>query len=48
MAVNLKNKFKEKVMPELMKKLGYSNIHEVPHIEKIVVNFGMGEAMSDN
>ncbi len=48
MAVNLKDKFKDKVVPELMKKLGYKNTLEVPRVEKIVVNFGMGEAMSDN
>lgn len=48
MAVNLKNKFKEKLIPELMKKLGYENLLQVPKVEKIIVNFGMGEAMSDN
>src|SRR3989338_6617682 len=48
MAVNLKDKFKDKIVPELMKKLGYKNTLEVPQLEKIVVNFGMGEAMSDN
>lgn len=32
----------ETVVPELKKKLGYTNIHEVPVIEKIVINTGFG------
>ena len=32
----------ETVVPELKKKLGYDNIHQVPVIEKIVINTGFG------
>ena len=40
----LKTLYKEKVAPALMKKLGVSNIHQVPQIEKIVVNCAFGKA----
>lgn len=39
--------YKEKVLPKLVKKLGYKNIHEVPRLEKIVVNVGFGEAIGN-
>ncbi len=48
MAKNLKEEFKTKIMKDLMTKLGYKNQLEVPMLEKIVVNMGMGEAMSDS
>jgi len=43
----LKKKYKEEVIPALMKKFGYKNIMEVPKIEKIVVNMGVGEAVQN-
>ncbi len=39
--------YKDKVLPKLVKKLGYKNIHEVPRLEKIVVNVGFGEAIGN-
>lgn len=36
------------VRPALMKEFGYKNIFEVPKLEKIVVNMGVGEAVNDN
>jgi large subunit ribosomal protein L5 len=36
----LQQYYTEKVVPELKKSRGYSNIHEVPQIEKIVINSG--------
>ena len=48
MAINLKQKYKTEIIPELMKKLGYKNMLQVPTLQKIVVNMGMGEAMSDS
>lgn len=45
---NLKNLFKEQISKDLVKKLGCSNLYEVPELEKIVVNMGMGEAASDS
>lgn len=43
----LKKKYKEEVVPALMKKFGYKNVMEVPKIEKIVVNMGVGEAVQN-
>ncbi len=43
----LKKKYKEEVIPALMRKFGYKNVMEVPKIEKIVVNMGVGEAVQN-
>ncbi len=40
----LKERYYKEVVPELMKELGLKNIMEVPRIEKIVLNIGLGEA----
>ncbi|OGI20054.1 MAG: 50S ribosomal protein L5 [Candidatus Melainabacteria bacterium RIFCSPHIGHO2_02_FULL_34_12] len=48
MAFNLRNKYKDEIRPALMKKLSYENILQVPALEKVVVNMGMGEAMNDS
>ena len=47
MPKNLREKFNTEISQELMKKLGYKNQLQVPKLEKIVVNIGMGEAMSN-
>ena len=39
--------YKEKIVPELKKSLGVSNVMEVPRITKITVNMGVGEAVAD-
>lgn len=33
--------------PELKKELGYTNVMQVPHLEKIVINMGVGDAIAD-
>lgn len=43
----LKKDFQEKLAKELMKELELKNIHEVPRLEKIVVNVGLGRAKDD-
>jgi len=40
----LKEKYRKEVIPALMKKFGYKNIHQVPRPEKISVNMGVGMA----
>ncbi len=40
----LKQYYKEKVVPALKEKMGYKNIMEVPRLEKITINMGVGEA----
>jgi large subunit ribosomal protein L5 len=43
----LKDMYKEKVIPALMKEFNYKNIMEVPKLEKIVINMGLGEAIQN-
>lgn len=40
----LQEKFNNEVVPNMMEKFGYKNIMEVPRLEKIVINMGVGEA----
>nr|QVO50960.1 50S ribosomal protein L5 [Ulva compressa] len=40
----LKTKYKEVIIPKLVKQLNLKNIHQVPKISKIVINRGLGEA----
>jgi large subunit ribosomal protein L5 len=40
--------YKEQVIPALMKEFGYKNPMQVPKIEKVVINMGLGEAISNN
>jgi large subunit ribosomal protein L5 len=43
----LQSFYKETVVPQLMKQFGYKSIMEVPHIAKITLNMGVGEAVAD-
>lgn len=43
----LKQLYKEKVIPELMKRFGYKSVMQVPKLEKIVINMGIGEGSRD-
>lgn len=47
MAARLQQYYREKVVPELQNTLGVSNIMQVPRIEKITINMGVGEAVAD-
>ena len=47
MATRLKDKYINEVVPALIKEFGYKNVNEVPKIEKIVLNMGLG-AEKDN
>ncbi|NMB28121.1 MAG: 50S ribosomal protein L5 [Tissierellia bacterium] len=44
MTSRLKEKYQKEVVPALMEKFQYKNIMEVPRLEKIVINMGVGEA----
>lgn len=44
MVPRLKEKYEKEVIPALMEKFQYKNIMEVPKLEKIVINMGVGEA----
>jgi large subunit ribosomal protein L5 len=43
----LKELFREKVLPAMMKEFGYKNPMQVPRLERIVLNVGMGEAIQN-
>ena len=43
----LKDLYQENVIPALMKRFGYQNRMEVPRLEKIVINMGLGEAIQN-
>lgn len=45
--VALKRKYYEEVRPELIRRFGYQNVWEVPRLEKVVINQGLGEAKED-
>lgn len=40
--MNLKNLYKNDVVPKLIKQFEYKNVHQIPKIEKIVVSAGLG------
>lgn len=40
----LKDKYKNEIVKAMMDKFGYKNIMEVPRLEKVVINMGVGEA----
>ncbi|MCB2180726.1 MAG: 50S ribosomal protein L5 [Desulfobulbaceae bacterium] len=44
---SLKEFYEKECIPQLMKEFGYKNIMEVPKIEKIVLNMGLGEAVQN-
>ncbi|MBQ3389973.1 MAG: 50S ribosomal protein L5 [Firmicutes bacterium] len=44
MAARLQETYKKDVFPALMEKFKYSNVMEVPKLEKITINIGLGEA----
>jgi large subunit ribosomal protein L5 len=43
----LKEKYKNELVSTLMQRLEYGNVMQVPRLEKIVLNIGLGEAISD-
>ena len=43
----LRNKYKDEIVPQLMKDFGFKNIMQVPKLERIVVNMGLGEAVQN-
>ncbi len=47
MASRMYEQYKEKIVPALMQKFGYQSVMQVPKVEKIVINMGVGEAVSN-
>ena len=46
-SARLQTIYREKIVPELMKKFGYTSVMQVPRLEKITLNMGVSEAVSD-
>ncbi len=43
----LKELYNKEIMPKMMKDFGYRNVMEVPKLQKIVINMGLGEAIQN-
>jgi large subunit ribosomal protein L5 len=43
----LKSMYNEQVVPKLKEKFKYSNVHQIPKLEKITLNMGLGEAIQN-
>ena len=42
-----KENYQQNVIPALMKRFNYRNVMEVPRLEKIIINMGLGEAIQN-
>ena len=43
----LKEKYSKEVVPALMEKFNYNSVMQAPKVEKIVINMGVGDAVSN-
>jgi len=48
MATRLKGRFLNEITPALMQKFNYTSVMQVPKVEKVVINMGVGEAVSNS
>ncbi|MCI8335616.1 MAG: 50S ribosomal protein L5 [Peptococcaceae bacterium] len=44
----LKDKYTQEILPQLQEKLGIKNVMQVPRLEKVVINMGLGEAIQNS
>ncbi len=44
---NFKTRYKDEIVPNLMKEFAYTSVMQVPKLEKIVINQGVGSAVAD-
>ena len=44
----LLDRLRNEIGPELIKEFGYSSVMEIPRLEKVVLNIGLGEALQNN
>jgi large subunit ribosomal protein L5 len=45
--LQFKEKYKKEIVPQLMERLQFTNVMQVPRLEKIVLNIGLGEAITN-
>ena len=43
----LRDRYREEIAPAMMRDFGYKNVYQVPKLEKIVLNVGLGEAIAN-
>jgi large subunit ribosomal protein L5 len=48
MTARFRQQYEERLKPALMKEFGYTNTLQVPRLDKIVINMGVGEAVQDS
>jgi large subunit ribosomal protein L5 len=48
MATRMKERFLNDITPALIQKFNYTTVMQVPKVEKVVINIGMGEAVSNS
>ena len=46
-APRLKQQFREEIVPQMVREFGYANPMEVPRLQKVVLNIGLGEALTN-
>ena len=46
--MSLKTRYRETIRPKLLKDLGLTNIHQVPKVQKVTLNRGLGEAAQNS
>lgn len=44
----LKERYNNEIIPALRERFGYANVNQVPRLEKVVLNMGVGEAVQDS
>lgn len=44
----LKERYQKEVVPTLLERFGYGNVMQVPKVEKVVINMGVGDAVQDS
>ena len=47
MVPRMLEKYKKEISPALLKEFGYKNVMQLPRVEKVVVNIGVGDAKLD-
>lgn len=47
-APRLKVRYREEIRPALQREFGYTNVHQIPTVTKVVVNMGVGDAARDS
>ncbi|MFA5928153.1 MAG: 50S ribosomal protein L5 [Candidatus Margulisiibacteriota bacterium] len=45
--IDLKEKYLKEIVPKMVSKFGYKNVHQVPKVTKVVLNRGVGEAIEN-